>query len=400
MPRAKKPTPKPASKQASAADHKAELERRREIVDGIIHDVDWDGDIGYAPCPGVGLHSNRKTGPTDLMVVLSGAGNAWCFHDSCHTVVHPLAETLREKFRENAIVELECDEESKKREAYGLALSRVEGRARTIVLRKLLDLPPKPLDEWSAISPCPIPENVEEHAHLFVRSLFGNDDVLWMGQPHDSGQPQHLANFKTASEWLTRPALEGPFIGFTTFKPGIYHRGVDTIAARPYFVVESDSISKEQFGRIVEHVIESGFLLRALIDTGGKSLHAWFDVYNRPIKDYESELLKHPDWPRGWDDYRKLPIDEFMRVRSNLNRLWSDAVQSRKRDVANLKRERDERVAYLRGLGCDPKMLKSVLISRLPGVQRLNEDGSFRGWQRLHYLRPRESHLAFSLTPL
>jgi len=84
-----------------------------------------------------------------------------------------------------------------------------------------------------------------------------------------------------------------------------------------------------------------GFLtLRAVVHTGGKSIHCWFDF---------------PRYGSG--------------------------------NAYNTNRELH---AILAGLGCDPAMFRRAAIARLPGCRRTDKDGNLTDkWQRLVFLNPK-----------
>lgn len=135
----------------------------------------------------------------------------------------------------------------------------------------------------------------------FIRALFHPDNVLWLGDMKDSGRPEHAANFQTASEWLKLPQLPER-IAAGTFQPGSISRSQKSVQSSPFIVVECDDIAggsltteadKERNKRLTAALVvmlcRHGLTLRALIDTGNKSLHAWFD---RPEDEEMNALLK------------------------------------------------------------------------------------------------------------
>jgi hypothetical protein len=108
-------------------------------------------------------------------------------------------------------------------------------------------------------------------------------------------------------------------------------------------VIESDSLPLEGFGNVVMFVAEHMKLeLRAVVFTGGKSVHCWFD-YNYLL------FLGNTHYHR-------------------------------------------ETLAVLTGLGCDPKMFGLASTTRMPGCERMDNDGRPTGnWQRLVFLDPKFS---------
>ena len=125
----------------------------------------------------------------------------------------------------------------------------------------------------------------------FLRCLFKSDDVLWLGGQYDSGSEHHSANFKTCGDWLKELKLP-PRIAASTFKAGSIARNKDNILSTPYIVVESDEAigfkpmtdTDKAENKRLNHAItrylqrELRLTLRAVLDTGNKSLHSWFDM--------------------------------------------------------------------------------------------------------------------------
>jgi len=160
-------------------------------------------------------------------------------------------------------------------------------------------------DSWRAelfdTSPLRL-EYSEAFPHDFLKSLFHPDDVLWMGEQKDSGQPKHAAQFKTCREWLKQETLP-PRIAAGVFKKSSYSRSGKNVIRAPFIVLESDDLighepktEKERaMNRAKSYALigyaqaEWGLTLRAVIDTGGKSLHAWLD---KPPPD-ELQALEH-----------------------------------------------------------------------------------------------------------
>jgi hypothetical protein len=121
----------------------------------------------------------------------------------------------------------------------------------------------------------PVPEtpkrSLQEQRRLFLTTLFEPNDVLWIGEVFQK-------NFLSLEDWLKKPAIFGCFVSHCTFKPGSRSRCNDEVDERKYLVVESDKLKPHEvmavFCALEDH---HGLTPRALVSTGGKSLHAWFD---------------------------------------------------------------------------------------------------------------------------
>ena len=126
--------------------------------------------------------------------------------------------------------------------------------------------------------------------HDFLLSLYHADDILWMGDVYDTGKAEHTANFRTRDQWLELEILP-PRIGSGTFQQGGFSRSLDNVTSSPYIILESDDLigrkpttpeereaNKALSYALIGYAVQRlGLTLRSVIDTGGKSLHAWFD---------------------------------------------------------------------------------------------------------------------------
>lgn len=144
-------------------------------------------------------------------------------------------------------------------------------------------------------------EGREHDGRLLIESLFHPDDLLWLGEVEDSGKEIHKGNFRPCAEWLEADYLP-PRIAAGVFKPGSISRSAENVTKSPFIVIESDNLighepttdeEREQnkalsFSLFFYCQEILGLHPRAVIDTGNKSLHLWFD---RPPPDEFAALL-------------------------------------------------------------------------------------------------------------
>jgi hypothetical protein len=115
--------------------------------------------------------------------------------------------------------------------------------------------------------------------------LFTPGDVLWIGNVMESG-PGHGGNFRALCDWMALPGPPGPFTCPSVFKPGAYSRSKENVVSTPFLVVESDSLTKPEICAVFSWLRQ--FLhLGAIVDTGARSLHGWF---NYPVPPVMAEL--------------------------------------------------------------------------------------------------------------
>ncbi len=155
---------------------------------------------------------------------------------------------------------------------------------------------------WEA-SPIRIHCLPEETAALLLSALFAPDDLVWIGERH---QPGILGEtIRTATEWIEfiesgdRPGphiIINPLTG--TPAPlksgnGETMRGDGNVDAYRNCLVEFDCLSREEQIRFWS---SARLPIKALIDSGGKSIHAWLDV---------QKLAKDISTPEQWQSIVK-----------------------------------------------------------------------------------------------
>jgi len=133
-------------------------------------------------------------------------------------------------------------------------------------------------------------ETPEESTLAFLNILFPPDAVLWMGEPYDTGKEKHRENFKPCREWLAMDSLPSR-IAAGHFRPGSISRSKESLLAPSFAIIESDDLighkptdaGERAQNKALSYALagycqhELGLHLRAVIDTGNKSLHLWFD---------------------------------------------------------------------------------------------------------------------------
>lgn len=133
---------------------------------------------------------------------------------------------------------------------------------------------------------------VESDPRHFLASLFPLDAVIWTGQVHESGT-RHANRWRTTAEWLDADPLGvGPMTCPATWPAGTTSRTAANVGGMaPFAVLDFDGVGgrkPETPAEIEENLAAAraitrwlrdglGWQLAAIVATGGKSLHCWFN---------------------------------------------------------------------------------------------------------------------------
>lgn len=138
-------------------------------------------------------------------------------------------------------------------------------------------------------------------------SIFPSDDLVWAGDVHHSigkddletseGQRRktevatHFRKARAWSEAIDSGEIPGPRVCGCSFRNGTrYTRSAEAVSAHRFLVIEHDKLSLDTQGAMLRWLREGcGLRLRAIVFTGGKSLHGWFDY---PVQPREASRLR------------------------------------------------------------------------------------------------------------
>jgi hypothetical protein len=102
---------------------------------------------------------------------------------------------------------------------------------------------------------------------------------VWVGDICSSGLPRHATHFRSVADWYQIGPVMGNYTCGSSFKPGSFQRSNENCIGTRFLVVESDTLKKDEIGAVFAYLNRRlHFNLHAIIDTGGKSLHGWFDA--------------------------------------------------------------------------------------------------------------------------
>jgi hypothetical protein len=139
-------------------------------------------------------------------------------------------------------------------------------------------------DLWDA-SPVRLFDTPETDRIMLLETLFAPDDLVFIGDRYEDGVVGH--NIRTATAWngfFQAGGKAGPFIivnpltGIPAPKKsgdGDTQRGDFNVATFRHCLVEFDNLGREDQVRFWS---AAKLPILALIDSGGKSIHAWLDV--------------------------------------------------------------------------------------------------------------------------
>lgn len=276
----------------------------QQIAERVVGPVAWQNEVsGFCRCPGEALH----TGPNatkDCRVNVDGAPTIFCFHASCGTTVAEANRRLRRELggspwelalpggrvlRSGDV--LQSSGEVLRREVIQ-AHARAEGReagerlvletVRVLAERfrpELFDIFRWPVGQVVAESPLQVSErDAEDQFRTWLR-LWPACSVLWIGDVYSSGKPEHRTHFRPVAEWYEIGPVMGNFTCGSSFRPGCYSRSNENLDGHRFMVIESDTLSKDEVGAVFAYLRRRlRYGLHCIIDTAGKSLHAWFDA--------------------------------------------------------------------------------------------------------------------------
>jgi hypothetical protein len=258
---------------------------RRDIAEAhFATPIHWiDHETGYLLCPGKHLHSTPD-GKRDCRLKLFPP-TLFCFHSQCtghnEQIALEFCRNIGKAERGGEITKWTPSPEELKaqrqREREKQRKATLERRAKD-GLRSILERHAISERDFIISSPhtldCVPGEDWKRHLLLWKA-----DDVIWIGNVTDSGSPRHEPNFRTRDEWLKESSCPGNFTCPSTFKNNICSRSNENAIGRPFLVVESDTLPRGDMRAVIQW-LRLSMRLRAVVDTGGKSLHGWFEYPN------------------------------------------------------------------------------------------------------------------------
>ncbi len=287
----------------------------RTIAVRLLGAVDWQSEVsGLCRCPGEALHTS-PTGAKDCRVNIDGAPTVFCFHASCAGAVAEANLRLRRDIGAShweialpggrVLRSGEVLEGGTRSAECGMALphtsppaplpvGRGEGDAARRAERLVLDsvrvmaerFAPElfqrfhwPVADMVASSPLQVSERDPEDQFRTWLKLWPAHCTVWIGDVFSSGKPEHRTHFRPVAEWYQIGPVLGNYTCGSSFKPGSYQRSNENLNGHRFLVIESDTLAKDEVGAVFNYLRRRlRYRLHCIIDTGGKSLHGWFDA--------------------------------------------------------------------------------------------------------------------------
>ena len=249
------------------------------------------------------MHTSHN-GKKDCRVSVDGAPTIFCFHASCIGAVAEANRRLRSALAggqwaialpggkvlrsgdvlqsDGAILPREivrARAQSQGREA-GEQLILESLRAAAERFRaELFEFFRWPMARILEDSPLLVAEREPEDQFRTWLKLWPACSTVWIGDVYSSGRPEHRAHFRSVAEWYQIGPVMGNFTCGSAFRPGTCSRTNENLEGQRFMVIESDVLSRDEVGAIFGYLRRRlHYELHCIVDTAGKSLHAWFDA--------------------------------------------------------------------------------------------------------------------------
>jgi hypothetical protein len=256
------------------------------------------------------MHTQHN-GKKDCRVSVDGAPTIYCFHASCAPAVAEANRRLRRELggspwvltlpggrvlrngdvlQRDGTVRTRAEIQSGKFDTSPDPLPGRGGEGERIVLETVRVLAERfapemferfrwPLAQIIEDSPLHVCErDAEDQFRTWLR-LWPAHCHVWIGDVFSSGKPEHRTHFRPIADWYQIGPCLGNFTCGSAFKPGSYRRSNENLNGQRFLVIESDTLAKDEVGAVFAYLRQRlNYRLHCIIDTAGKSLHAWFDA--------------------------------------------------------------------------------------------------------------------------
>jgi hypothetical protein len=149
-------------------------------------------------------------------------------------------------------------------------------------------------------APVPASHDASEFQR-FLQSAFAPHEVVCICEQVEDGKPMTSGSFLAIEDWIARfddpesilfrsDRTDGVFVRINPFRPSLYSGSDNDVSAYRHVLVEFDDKPKAEQEQLLR---SSGLPISVLIDSGGKSIHAWVrvDAPNRKEWDARRDLI-------------------------------------------------------------------------------------------------------------
>jgi hypothetical protein len=216
-------------------------------------------------CPYHKLHSPSRDQRPSCRLYFDCYPHLYCLHVSCYEELQELNTYLRLLITGTT----DFPETNRTAEPAGdYAYARMVARKLPKILAKFRprQWPHKPIE-------------MSVPAFLKRLGVWKRADRIWIGNERDSGSPKYGTHFRTLVQWQkTPPPLSWSFVCGCTFEPGTFSRSNANVRAHRILILESDALPPIDTAAVAKWIEKSFTLpLLALVYSGGKSLHCYFE---------------------------------------------------------------------------------------------------------------------------
>jgi hypothetical protein len=287
----------------------------RTVAERVVGRVEWQTEVsGFCKCPGEAMHTSQN-GKKDCRVNVDGAPTIFCFHASCVSAVGEANRKLRRELgaspwelrlpdgstlRSGDILQGDgtiSRKDAKTQRRTGGAAGAASEKLVLESLRvhaerfrpELFDFFRWPMKQILEDSPLLVAQRDAEEQFRTWLKLWPAHCTLWVGDVYSSGKPEHRTHFRSVADWYQIGPVMGNYTCGSSFRPGCYSRSNENLNGHRFMVIESDTLARDEVGAVFAYLrCRLRYELHCIVDTAGKSLHAWFDA--PPNKVLENRL--------------------------------------------------------------------------------------------------------------
>ena len=143
-------------------------------------------------------------------------------------------------------------------------------------------------------SPIRLLEPPSMDGYIVLETLYARDEFVFIGDTYSKSP-----NVLTVNQWLQRPADNFPFIMLNPLTGEYGHtsegreskRCEEAVKVGRYLLLEMDGTPRDEQVGIIMGMIERGWPVALVVDSGNKSLHTWVHV-DCPKEQWEERIRK------------------------------------------------------------------------------------------------------------